>query len=161
MTPEEWAAAMHSLATNDELSMEQRLTAALQALDFYTREEHRARVRTLGEKVAAETAEVLDRLAIVDTAPGAWKDLIIGLNLLVKHATSEVSPFHYEHDELWIMSDPHKFTKEELALLDKLGFFVTGHDIDDSDGDEGQGFAWDCKDKDCEAGFKSYRFGSA
>jgi len=68
----------------------------------------------------------------------AWDDLALAIPLLAKHSTSPGSPFHCEHDELWVMSDPEKYTPGELEKLDKLGFFVS------EDG--------------C---FKSYRFGSA
>lgn len=69
----------------------------------------------------------------------AWGDLKRGLELLEKHETTGCSPFHREHDELWVMSDPSKYTAEELAELDELGFRA----------DEDYG---------C---FKSFRFGSA
>ena len=68
----------------------------------------------------------------------AWQDLIEAIELLSQHPTSSVSPFHCEHDELWVMADPEEFTAEELERLDHLGFFTDG-----------------------EGGFKSYRYGSA
>ena len=67
----------------------------------------------------------------------AWDDLQQAIPLLAKHNTGS-DPFHCEHDELWVMSDPSKYTPEELAQLEEWGFF-----------DHGDG------------GFKSYRFGSA
>lgn len=67
----------------------------------------------------------------------AWTDLIEGLEMLYQHKNDDVRPLHCEHDELWVMSDPTKYTPEELARLDELGFFVA------------------------EDGFKSHRFGSA
>lgn len=65
-----------------------------------------------------------------------WEDLIVGLSILRRHQTGPF-PTHCEHDELWVMSDPTKYSGEELAELDKLGFFVS------------------------DDGFKSYQFGSA
>lgn len=55
--------------------------------------------------------------------PRAWAELIEGLMLLAKHQSDEVSPFNCEHDRLTVMADPAKFTPEELARLDELGFF--------------------------------------
>lgn len=98
---------------------------------------------------------------VLDELPEAWEDLIVGLTLLSRGRANDVSPLHCEHDELTIMADPHKFTKAERIRLDKLGFFVEGHDADDSDGDEGLGKVEDCDGDCCEAVFKSFRFGSA
>ncbi len=67
----------------------------------------------------------------------AWANLKTAIELLSKHPSDTVSPFHCEHDELWVMSDAEAFTPEEIAQLDELGFFV----------DDG--------------GFKSFRYGSA
>lgn len=69
----------------------------------------------------------------------AWADLQEALTLLAKHKTNDVSPFHCEHDTLWVMSDPAAYTDAEIERLDQLGFFA-----DDED-----------------ACFKSFRFGSA
>ncbi|PBC38522.1 hypothetical protein CJ179_38655 [Rhodococcus sp. ACS1] len=71
----------------------------------------------------------------------AWDDLIYAIALLSKHRTSEVSPFHCEHDQLTVLSDPSKYTPEELAQLDDWGFH----------------FNEDAEDE----GFYSFRFGSA
>jgi hypothetical protein len=68
----------------------------------------------------------------------AWDDLIKALTLLRKGATDTVSPLHCEHDTLWVLADPEKFTAEETEQLDAWGFFV-----------------------DSEGGFSSFRFGSA
>ena len=51
-----------------------------------------------------------------------WENLIKALQLLGKHEDGPY-PFHCEHDELFVMSDPKNFTAEELAELDGLGFF--------------------------------------
>lgn len=67
----------------------------------------------------------------------AWAELPEALALLSKHKTGPY-PFCCEHDELFVMSDPEKYTPEELQQLDDWGFFVN------SDG-----------------GFSSFRYGSA
>ncbi|PVB19710.1 hypothetical protein [Mycobacteroides abscessus] len=67
----------------------------------------------------------------------AWADLPQAIELLSRHKTGP-DPFHCEHDELFVMSDPDAYTAEELAELDTLGFFVN---------DDG--------------GFSSFRYGSA
>lgn len=72
--------------------------------------------------------------------PAAWRDLIQALGLLAKHQNNNVSPFHCEHDTLYVSADPEKFTPDELAQLDAWGFFP-----DDEFGE----------------GFRSYRYGSA
>ena len=74
------------------------------------------------------------------TNDSAWTDLAEAIPLLAKHATGSF-PFHCEHDELTVMSDPEQYTPEELARLDELGFFVD---------DEYGGIC-----------FKSFRYGSA
>lgn len=76
------------------------------------------------------------KLSIV--SDDAWTDLSKAIELLARHKTNSVSPFHCEHDELYVMSDPEKYTSEELTELDELGFFVNSDD-----------------------GFSSFRFGSA
>lgn len=82
----------------------------------------------------------LDMNEIESTEPEprgeAWDDLIKALTLLRKGATGPY-PTHCEHDELWAMADSGRFTPEEIAQLDRWGFFVS------------------------EDGFKSFRFGSA
>ncbi len=70
--------------------------------------------------------------------PPAWSDLLEGLTMLAKHPSSDISPFHCEHDTLNVMADDSAFTADELARLSVLGFDVHG-----------------------EGGFYSYRFGSA
>ena len=79
-------------------------------------------------------------MSVIPRGP-AWTDLISAIHLLSKHATDEVSPFHCEHDTLTVLSDPAKYTEEEIAQLDEWGFHV-GNDSDD----------------DC---FSSFRYGSA
>lgn len=67
----------------------------------------------------------------------AWVDLVTALAVLAKHKIGPF-PLHCEHDELTVMSDPMKFSDEELTQLEEWGFIPT--------------------DDEC---FKSYRFGSA
>lgn len=67
----------------------------------------------------------------------AWVDLIKAIEILSWHKTGPF-PLHCEHDELFVMSDPSKYSPEELSQLEDLGFFVN---------DDG--------------GFSSFRFGSA
>lgn len=67
----------------------------------------------------------------------AWADLPQAIELLSKHKTGPY-PFHCEHDELFVMSNPAAYTAEELAELDALGFFVNE-----------------------DGGFSSFRYGSA
>lgn len=69
----------------------------------------------------------------------AWVDLIKALTLLSTHPTDRTSPLSCEHDELYVMADPRKFSPEELDQLSEWGF-----DLD--------------KDNDV---FFSFRFGSA
>lgn len=57
-----------------------------------------------------------------ESTPQAWADLLEALTLLARHQSNDISPFHCEHDTLTVMADPEKFTAEELARLDKLGF---------------------------------------
>lgn len=66
-----------------------------------------------------------------------WDDLVKAIEMLSWHKTGSF-PFHCEHDELFVMSNPQAYAPEELAQLDELGFFVN------SDG-----------------GFSSFRYGSA
>jgi hypothetical protein len=70
--------------------------------------------------------------------PQAWADLLEGLTLLALHPTSDTSPFHCEHDTLYVTADDTKFTDTELDRLAHLGFDVNR-----------------------EGGFTSHRFGSA
>jgi len=72
--------------------------------------------------------------------PPAWQDLISALKLLARGQSNDISPFHCEHDELTVMSDPAQFTSEELEQLDTWGFFPS---LDD------------------EPVFTSYKYGSA
>jgi hypothetical protein len=77
-------------------------------------------------------------ITLPETLPQAWSDLLEGLALLSKGQSNDISPFHCEHDRLTVCADPARFTTEELAYLDKLGFHPD--------------------DEDC---FYSFRFGSA
>lgn len=70
--------------------------------------------------------------------PFAWDALMAALTLLRRSYPDTFSPFNCEHDTLWVNADPGHFSAEELAVLDKWGFFPDG-----------------------EGGFMSYRFGSA
>jgi hypothetical protein len=74
-----------------------------------------------------------------DQFPEAWRDLLVALPLLAKGRTDDVSPFICTYDTLWVTSDPSRYSAEELAELDRLGFDV------DSGTDS----------------FRSFRFGSA
>lgn len=58
--------------------------------------------------------------------------------MLLEKGKTGSFPFHCEHDTLYVMSDPNKFSVDELKHLGELGF----HRGDDSN-------------------FYSYRFGSA
>lgn len=69
----------------------------------------------------------------------AWADLINGLGILQTGRTSNVSPTWCDHDKLWVMADPDKFTTDQIEQLDRMGF-VADH---------------------AEGGFYSFRFGSA
>jgi len=66
------------------------------------------------------------------------KDLIAALEILLKYGNPEY-PTHCEHDVLSVMVDPKLVSKEDIELLDKLGFIPA-------------------TDGGC---FKSFRFGSA
>lgn len=70
--------------------------------------------------------------------PSAWKDLMEALTLLSQGQVNGLSPFHCEHDKLTVMADPARFTAEDIAHLEILGF----HPDDDET-------------------FYSFRFGSA
>jgi hypothetical protein len=100
-------------------------------------------------------------IEISDDTPQAWRDLVEAMAVLSKGQTNKVSPTYCAHDTLYVCADPHKFTKQERAKLDELGFFVSGHDRDNSDGDEGEALVEDCANDYCEASFMSFRFGSA
>lgn len=144
MTPGQTAAAMHGLATNKALSLDQRLMAALQALDYYT-----GTTASIGLAEVEKTDEWMI-VKVGNETPQAWKDLIEGLAMMSKGQVNSSAPLHCEHDTLTVCADPHKLTKEECAKLDELGFFVDGHDDEDCQPD---GY--------CEASFMSFRFGSA
>lgn len=64
-------------------------------------------------------------------------DLIEALNIFLKYGNPH-NPTHCEHDEMFIAGiSPDQVSKEDIARLDELGFFVS------------------------REGFKSFRFGSA
>lgn len=117
MTPAQTAAAMHGLATNVAIPPGERLRCALQALAFY-----------------AEDPRVIK---LDGDVPDAWRDLIIGLALLSRGQTNDISPLYCAHDELTVCASPEEFHEEEIAELEMLGFLVDGEV------------------------FKSFRFGSA
>lgn len=52
------------------------------------------------------------------------KKLIEALTLLNKYEDPSW-PTHCQRDALHVLVDPSKFTSEELALLDTLGFFAS------------------------------------
>jgi hypothetical protein len=56
--------------------------------------------------------------------PKAWTELIHALTLMARHASNDISPFDCNDGELTVMSSPSKFTDQELAYLDQLGFGV-------------------------------------
>ena len=106
MTPSQTAAAMHGLAVNPTIPLEDRLKCALQALEFYS--ERPVITVTMSEDV-----------------PECWKELVAGLVLLSRGHSNNYAPLHCEHDELTICADPAKFTDEELLALDDLGFHTS------------------------------------
>jgi len=120
----EWA-AFAGMASNPGFTVEERLGHALRAIELL--EEVLGATRAQTVKVVTDVSE---------EAPEGWKNLVAGLVLMSKGATGP-SPTHCEHDEMWVMADPGKFTKDEIAKLDELGFF---------------------EDEDA---FKSFEFGSA
>lgn len=151
----EWA-AFAGLADNQALSVEERLASAKRAIEL---------LEVALSQARAKKIVVLTK--IKPDAPQAWKDLIEGLTLLSRGQNNEISPTHCEHDQMTVCADPHKFTRDELVKLDSLGFFVSGHTgfkddgTDDEDEDE-EGSVGDCSEReDCDAYFKSFRFGSA
>lgn len=123
----EWA-AFAGLAGNQALSVEERLSSALRAIELLE--------VVLGE-ARQQTVQVM--MGVPEDAPQAWKDLVEALTLMSKGQANEISPTHCEHDEMWVMADPSKFTEEERVKLESLGFF---------------------EDED-ERSFRSFRFGSA
>lgn len=59
--------------------------------------------------------------------PKAWADLLRGLKIMSGAISNEISPFHCEHDELWVMADPAQLSEEQILDLEELGF-VPGDD---------------------------------
>ncbi len=57
--------------------------------------------------------------------PRSWADLFAALTLLASGQSDTISPLHCESGQLTVMADPDKFTADELAVLDKLGFTAT------------------------------------
>ena len=53
------------------------------------------------------------------------KELIKALQILSKYVEgySEKYPTHCEHDELYVIVNPEKVSDEDIAELDRLGFF--------------------------------------
>lgn len=51
----------------------------------------------------------------------AWSDLVMAIEILSQHRTGPF-PFHCEHDELFVMSDPDKYTPQQIMRLHDLGF---------------------------------------
>lgn len=64
----------------------------------------------------------------------AWADLINGLGILRHGKYSDVSPTHCAHDKLTVMSNPAKFTEDQIDQLDRLGFIA--------DTSEGVFYSW-------------------
>ena len=71
--------------------------------------------------------------------PDAWVDLKKAIELFHSRADDLISPFHCEHDTLYVSVDPGSFTSAELEQLAEWGF-LPGAD---------------------EPMFYSFRFGSA
>jgi len=65
------------------------------------------------------------------------EDLIKALQIFLKYGNS-YAPTNCSHDELYVDIEPEKVSDEDIAKLDKLGFFVNEE----------------------YNGFSSYRFGS-
>lgn len=65
------------------------------------------------------------------------KDLIEALSIMYKYMGDKRNPTHCEHDKLHVDCNPEEVSEEDMAKLDKLGFFPDEFD-----------------------GFSSYRFGS-
>lgn len=63
------------------------------------------------------------------TPPAAWRRLIEALTLLAKGENNDLSPLRCEHDVLYVMADPSRFTADEIEQLEDCGFLV-----DDVDG---------------------------
>jgi hypothetical protein len=70
--------------------------------------------------------------------PQAWADLIKALTIMSRRPANTTRPTNCGHDRLQVMADDERFTAEEIAELDGLGFYV-----------------------DADGGFYSYKFGSA
>lgn len=75
-----------------------------------------------------QAREVMDGIA-AEAARGAempksWSDLIEALTLMSKHPMPESGPTRCAQDELIVCVDDTKFTPEEIARLDELGFSV-------------------------------------
>lgn len=68
----------------------------------------------------------MDKIEITAEMPTAWVNLFEALTILARHQNNESSPLHCEHDTLYVMADPRKFTTAELLRLDELGFFSSG-----------------------------------
>lgn len=100
---------------------------------------------------------------IIPQQDDAWSDLMRAVPLLMKHATDTAAPFHCEHDELTVMSDPSKYTRDELRQLDEWGFhchYVTA-DGDEPDDDDDAPENRDDLVPESDQGFYSFRYGSA
>lgn len=94
--------------------------------------------------LAAQNEALLARYRVtlgepLSDIPQAWADLIKALVMLARAQTDDISPLWCKHDELNVCATAEKFTPEEIALLDELGFHVNSD----------------------EDGFYSFRFGSA
>lgn len=53
-----------------------------------------------------------------------WADLINGLGMLYLGKYDDVSPTHCEHDKMTVMSDPARFTEDQIEQLEHLGFLA-------------------------------------
>lgn len=56
------------------------------------------------------------------------KQFIEAMNIFSKYTNKE-HVFHCEHDSMYVCIDADLVSEEDKALLDELGFFVSGENI--------------------------------
>lgn len=71
--------------------------------------------------------------------PAGWEQLIAAFRIFQTYNPGARWPTHCEHDVMWVACSPGDVSKEDVALLDALGFHAGPH----------------------MEGFKSYQYGSA
>lgn len=123
----EWA-AFAGLANNSKISVEERLGCAVKAISL---------LEGLLEETRLQTVQVMSGLP--EETPKAWRELIEGLMLLSKGQSNENDPTQCSHDQLTILSNPARFSPEEIEKLE----------------------AWGIHAEQDEEYFYSFRFGSA